>query len=196
MQSLGQFSFATTNRAFAPRVPAWRISTARSNSPMPDLIPRQGRCPNDCDALASHVGSASNQTATIAVRTAGATSPLSPTQRRCQDCCLSWPATRSGSQGRPRPGRSDASAFVDGAVSGMSHLQALAASAARRLQERAPERVDAGPGSTLPMQRAGAGDRVSAHAPGWLPLAKAKQAQRPSFPCFAGLSETTTAFTS
>jgi hypothetical protein len=45
---------------------------------MPDLNLSKALSNDDCDALASHVAIASNKTATIAVRTAGATSPLSP----------------------------------------------------------------------------------------------------------------------
>ena len=40
---------------------------------------------DDCDALAPHVAIASNQIATIAARTAGATSPMSPIRQYGQD---------------------------------------------------------------------------------------------------------------
>ena len=50
-------------------------------SPMPDLNLGKAVSNDDCDALASHVAIAANKTATIAGRTAGATSPLSPNRQ-------------------------------------------------------------------------------------------------------------------
>ena len=53
---------------------------------MPDLCLGKPVSNDDCDALVSHVAIASDQTAMIAVRTAGATSPLSPQRQSRQDC--------------------------------------------------------------------------------------------------------------
>ena len=51
---------------------------------MPDLAPRQGSASTTtCDALGSPVAIASNQTATIAVRTAGASFPFVGEESPC-----------------------------------------------------------------------------------------------------------------
>ena len=77
-------------------------------SPMPDPNLSKAVSNDDCDAPASHVVVASNKIATIAVRTAGATSPLSPPGHSGRGLLLRPCADAKQKPGANRCGRRDA----------------------------------------------------------------------------------------